>query len=296
MSTTKYWLLFIFAALTACATPTPRDEQTIKSYSGESADLAVITAKILETVRLHPQADILVAFDLDNTLLAMEQGLGSDQWYSWQSALAEAGDCSSARVSDRLAVQGALYFASAMRPTEPDAAALVRQVQEAGVTTIALTARGDSFRLPTFRELRRNGFNFRDSAFGPVGGFKEAFYLPGLQRSLRYEDGVLMVAGQNKGIALLEVLAYTETTSPDLVILVDDKTYNLENFTQALISVNLPAHTWWYTGEDQNVALFDAQDAELQWQSVVGALQTLESVFGADNFMLPGEEVIADCP
>ena len=27
---------------------------------------------------------VLVVFDIDNTLLAMEQGLGSDQWYDWQ--------------------------------------------------------------------------------------------------------------------------------------------------------------------------------------------------------------------
>ena len=62
---------------------------------------------------------VLVVFDLDNTLLAMEQGLGSDQWYEWQKEQFSQEPCDARVVADRLAVQGALYFASAMRPTQP---------------------------------------------------------------------------------------------------------------------------------------------------------------------------------
>ena len=59
-----------------------------------------------------------MVFDIDNTLMAMEQGLGSDQWYEWQKNLQLTDPCDARLVSDRLAVQGALYFISAMRPTQ----------------------------------------------------------------------------------------------------------------------------------------------------------------------------------
>ena len=99
---------------------------------------------------------VLVVFDIDNTLLAMQQDLGSDQWYYWQSDLEAADPCSPLLVSDRLQVQGALFHASAMRPTQADAGQQVRRLQDAGLKVVAVTSRGPEYRLQTFRELRRN--------------------------------------------------------------------------------------------------------------------------------------------
>ena len=67
---------------------------------------------------------ILVVLDIDNTLLAMEQGLGSDQWYYWQKDLGNTDPCSPRNVGDRFAVQGAMFHASAMRATQPHSVTL----------------------------------------------------------------------------------------------------------------------------------------------------------------------------
>ena len=90
-------------------------------------------------LELRPSDRVLVVFDIDNTLLAMEQGLGSDQWYYWQAALRDDEPCSPETVNDLLAVQGALFYASAMRPTQPSAAAQVRRMQDEGLQVIILT-------------------------------------------------------------------------------------------------------------------------------------------------------------
>ena len=281
--------------LSGCAASPPPGSGSFQNRSMETADLADIVTHTLSIAESHPDSDMLVVFDLDNTLLAMEQGLGADQWYDWQRSLAQAEDCSPARIADRLAAQGALYFASAMRPTQPDAPALVKRIQQADIPVIALTARGNDFRLPTFRELRRNDFSFRDSGFGPGGGYHQALNLTGFERVIRYEDGVMMVAGQNKGEALLALLDHTGTSYPDLVVVVDDKDYNLQNVAAALTDAGIAVHSWRYTGEDRNVAAFDPELAEIQWQTVSPALEILEAVFGPDNFDLPDTATAPGC-
>jgi hypothetical protein len=75
------------ALLPGCAsTPTPHELPPSKMV--ETTDLAEVTDNALELARQVGTDRVLVVFDLDNTLLAMEQGLGSDQWYDWQKETA----------------------------------------------------------------------------------------------------------------------------------------------------------------------------------------------------------------
>ena len=114
-------LSFLLMFLAACAT-TPQAETWVQ----ETNSLAYVVEDAQELAKIHGAERVLVVFDIDNTLMAMEQGLGSDQWYDWQSKLQLADPCDARLVSDRLAVQGALYYVSAMRPTQADAAQLVQ--------------------------------------------------------------------------------------------------------------------------------------------------------------------------
>ena len=108
--------------LAACATTTQPEPP--RSTRGATDDLGLIADLALSLAEHHGANDVLVVLDIDNTLLAMEQGLGSDQWYYWQKDLAAEDPCDPAVVSDRFAVQGALFHASAMRPTESAGAEL----------------------------------------------------------------------------------------------------------------------------------------------------------------------------
>ncbi|MDX1459693.1 MAG: DUF2608 domain-containing protein [Xanthomonadales bacterium] len=231
---------------------------------------------------------ILVVFDLDNTLLAMEQGLGSDQWYEWQKAAAAADRCDPRVVADRLAVQGALYYASAMRPTQTEAPALLRALQEAGIRVIALTSRGTGFRLQTFRELRRNGYDFRRTALRPRAGWPDDFLPDNGLRPVRYEDGVFLTTGQHKGAMLLDLLRRTETSMPDVIFMLDDKQDNLDAIHESFAPLGVRVRTWRYTGEDENVAQFDADESDTLWQSVAPALKDIEAAFGPDHYSLDG--------
>ena len=273
--------------LTACAGNTQQPTiNPISDTDGKTADLADVVADTLELSEAAGRENILVVLDIDNTLLAMEQGLGADQWYEWQKNISENDHCNPHNVGNRFAVQGALYFASAMRPTQEDAAIQVGIIQSNGIRVIALTSRGLEFRLQTFRELRRNDYSFAHSAIGPSGGYEAAFVPVKDGRLSLYEDGVFLTAGQHKGEMLQALLQKTNTRLPTVIIVADDNQKNLDAIKETFNAMNIPVHAWLYTGEDENVAAFDPEQAHSQWKSIEAALRQIQKVLGPDNYDL----------
>lgn len=276
--------LLVALTLTACAINPTAATQNMK---GETDDLADVAAWSLQLANAHGPDRILVVFDIDNTLLAMEQGLGSDQWYYWQKDLEQTDPCSPMRVANRFAVQGALFHASAMRATQPDAAEQVRRIQQAGIPVIALTSRGADYRLQTFRELRRQDISFWGSALPPQHGWAEDFVPASGSRPARYEDGVFLTAGQHKGDMLADLLDRTGVERPAVIMIIDDKAANLDAVLERFVETETRVHAWRYTREDKAVAAFDAETAARQWDVLRPALNTVEMVLGPDNYSLP---------
>ena len=90
---TTSWLYVLIATLilTACTTNphSGQSDKPIQAMDKETSDLANVTADTLNLIERTDKKNILVVFDIDNTLMAMEQGLGSDQWYDWQKHLSK---------------------------------------------------------------------------------------------------------------------------------------------------------------------------------------------------------------
>lgn len=283
--------------LAACASSPPKKVSLppAQNLFAETDDLGMIADMALQMGERYGRDQVLVVLDIDNTLLAMEQGLGSDQWYYWQKALAENDPCSGNLVNGRFAVQGALFFASAMRPTQPDAAEQVGRMQDAGMNVIALTSRGTEYRLQTFRELRRNGFSFWNSALPPQRGFPGDFVPQGGKRPARYEEGVFLTSGQHKGDMIRALLARTGTAPPTVIIVADDKQSNLADVMETFTGSDTAVHAWRYSREDDVVAAFDTQQAAETWNAVKPALMKIEQIFGPENFDLPPSFVREGC-
>lgn len=281
--------LLVSLALNGCATT------MVTPISSQTPELAKFAQEAFESAAIVGEEHVLVVFDLDNTLLAMEQDLGSDQWYEWQKELTSHAPCDERVVSDRLAVQGAMYFGSAMRPTQADAADILRSIQDAGIPVIALTSRGVDFRLQTFRELRRNGFDFRRNAIGPDGGWNEDFIPAHGIRPARYEDGVFLTTGQHKGAMLKDLIDKTNTDMPRAVLMLDDKDSNLNAISETFSELNVPVRAWRYTGEEGRVSEFDGDSSHQMMETLLPAFQTIQEVFGPDNYELPAELRVTEC-
>jgi len=289
--------LLMMLFLSACtaghqAGPT---HNSIQAMDRETNDLAEVTADTLDLLERTNKENVLVVFDIDNTLLAMEQGLGSDQWYEWQKELTREDPCNPKSVGNRFAAQGSLYFVSAMRPTQDDGAAQVKAIQATGVAVIALTARGMDYQLQTFRELRRNNLSFGYSAIGPSGGYAEAFMPIENGRMSLYEDGVFLTAGQHKGQMLYALLQKTGFAMPAVIVMADDKQKNLDAVKETFSALKVPVHAWRYSGEDVNVSAFDPVKANTQWQSIEEPLRQIQKALGPDNYDLSSAVLPPEC-
>ena len=269
----------------------------------ETDDFRVIHRKALEIGAQYGVENVLLVFDLDNTLLAMDQALGSDPWFRWQAGLLRANPCSPQLVGrnfqDLLRVGEVLSSISAMHPPDPETLPLLADLQARGFTAIVLTARGTPIRDATLRVLTDNGYNFTRSALPPAEGFGGS-YLPydpdaigesgitaaegtrfglGKPRPVSYQEGVFMVAGQHKG-AMLRMLLHKTGQRYAAIVFADDRIHNTDAMYDAFAGTGVDIITFRFSREDPQVRDFQDQGqekAQRDWQRLRIAL---DGVFG----------------
>ena len=62
-----------------------------------TTEFATVVEQVDDFVKKYGTRNVLLVVDLDNTLLAMNQDLGSDQWFTWQETLLEKDRCNDQR-------------------------------------------------------------------------------------------------------------------------------------------------------------------------------------------------------
>ena len=112
--------------------------------------------------------NVLLVFDIDNTLLTMPHNLGSDQWFEWQDHLLgidpESPQLMVNDFGELLNAQALLWQLIAMKPTESTLPGLIKQFQLQGFTTLLLTSRGPENHDQTLKSLHDNNYRFELSA------------------------------------------------------------------------------------------------------------------------------------
>ncbi len=129
-----------------------------------TADFERVQEKTVQMIDKHGAEQTLLVLDIDNTLLAMNQSFGSDQWFDWQSELLKKEPCSEVLVANNfeglVEVQKLIFEISRMHPPQPDLPTIVSDLHPK-VKTIVLTSRGLTLRDVAERELSRNGYSFQ---------------------------------------------------------------------------------------------------------------------------------------
>ncbi|HEX4414711.1 MAG TPA: DUF2608 domain-containing protein [Lacipirellulaceae bacterium] len=267
----------------------------------DADDFAEVGAKVEQyTHKIKPEK-VLLVLDIDNTLLAMDSPLGSDQWFEWQRYLIAHEPSSKYAVSPTfnglIEAQGLLYDVSHMHPPQPNLPGLMRRTQELGIRTLVLTSRGPEFRAATEREFERNGYDFaktalpvRDAAHGTFVPY-DAEHLDGSgltkdevhkfqlskAKPVNYENGILMTSGQNKG-AMLLVLLNQAKEQPEAIVHDDDNIRHVANVYTAVHDRGHEITAFHYTKEDANVKAFDygsKKGVDKRWRKLT---KTLEEV------------------
>ncbi len=273
-------LIFFPGALLARDEPCPQDLAC-------TDDFTVLYEEALALGRRHGPENVLLVFDIDNTLLAMDQALGSDQWFVWQWGLLKTTPLPDAAVAEDkeglLRTQRLLFALSHMHPPQPSQPALLAELQNRGFPVIALTSRGYLVRDVTRRELARNGYDLARNAVPPRPGFHDDPFLPynpgdlssaglsaeeasafslGRPRLVSYRNGLYMTAGQHKG-AMLRVLLNRTCSRFKAIAFLDDHARNVRAMRDAFPpDSGIELTTYRFTREAANVAAFQAPAAK----------------------------------
>ena len=279
----------ILLALSASAARLTASELT---DTKEFAEIGAVVVKYAHKIK--PER-ILLVLDIDNTLLAMDNPLGSDQWFEWQRYLIEQR--AEVQGSGRRFVRGPARSARpALQPfstcirRKKTCPGLMRRLQQLGIRTVVLTSRGPEFRVATERELRRNGYDFSKSAL-PTRDMPGGDYLPydpehpekdGLTKEemkkfhlakpqpISYENGIMMTAGQHKGAMLLTLL-HDARDDIDAIVYDDDNIRHVANVYAAVLARGKEITAFHYTREEPNVKKFDygsKKDVDRRWRKL----------------------------
>lgn len=285
-----FWLCFAFFL------------QSQASEKVQIQSMSAVAAKVAQLRTQYAPEQILVVFDIDNTLLTTTIDLGGDAWFLWQEEKLKNNDTQdlvAPNFAGLLEVQGYLYALGKMTPPETMTPQMMRSFQEQGHPVFMLTSRGAEYTSFTQRELARNGYAADLTAPGPQGGFAGRF-LPyniqqpeqscltqqevkdwGLKAALpsSYNEGVFYTSGQHKG-AMLRALLCRIHKNYAAIVFVDDSEKHVDRVLKAYENSGVEVQSLRYGVMDTQVQNFKASDKShviAGWNKVK---DVLESVFG----------------
>lgn len=239
------------------------DKREIKNYTEMDKDVRN------EIKGLNPK-DVLLVFDIDNTILQNNSHLGSEQWFYWQYDLLKTNsDHKVSKTFDGiLDVQSVIFAMDPMKLTDPKFDKILSKFQDDGFKTIILTARGPEFRSPTERSLKYNNLNFNRGKIGyDVGG---NFMPKDGGREVSYVNGVYMTSGQHKGKMLQNLLDKMDY-KPKFIFFADNRSKQIgEVYESFEKKINVVVYR--YAGTDKVFSGLDSdrerRKTDLQWKKL----------------------------
>jgi Protein of unknown function (DUF2608) len=261
-------------------------------------DFSSIPAMAKELQARHPGAQVLIAFDVDHTILRMPSGrdLGGEAWYDWQSDAVRAGalDKMAGGIDELLALQGVLFYLAPMQATDPGLKDVLAELEKAKFPMIVLTSRGSEFRFATERDIALAGFPFERTgvALGPcyfwtyvpydINAIEASGYLNKDDvktfelkdaMPISYRKGILLTGGQHKGI-MLRSLLYRSRAKIGAILYIDNKDTQLKKVGQAFANQGIEVKPVQYIGMGDEDTRFRKDERRLdkawsQWNALM---------------------------
>ena len=224
----------------------------------EVEHLSEVEQVITQHVKSNP-GNVLVVFDIDDTLLTSCRFFGGDTWYNWQIGREISHeDGSKVMIKERnkmsciFAKLGTLYELGLYHATELKAAEIIARLQEQ-YDVIALTSRSPDYRAGTEREMQRAGFNMgRDHLLAEGTAFAYRFDDGRNKRPITFQNGIVMSTGLNKGRVLTDLLRRTNR-GYSAIFFIDDSRTNIVNMHDVWKDSETHMAIFHYTRVDKTV-------------------------------------------
>jgi hypothetical protein len=266
----------------------------------ETSSIKDVFLKISEKSHKYGPHEVLVVFDIDNTLLKMNNDLGSDQWFSWQEKMMDTKTCSYFCVANDfenlLKIQGILFSLGRMNLVENEIPLYFQELKKMQVKAIFLTSRNIMFRSLTEKALRENNIESTDQELGTnlhlpysflpynlknieeAGITSEEAQLANLKeaRPVTFYNGLYMTSGQHKGV-MLKSLLHKYKLKFKAIIFVDDHQKHVDRMYQILgDEIDLTAFR--YTKLDSEVVKFheaSKEEVKKKWEKLSRVLEEI---------------------
>lgn len=218
----------------------------------ESPDIAIIK-EYIQPEDMHSKT--LVIFDIDNTLAEPLDELGSDQWfYAVLNQYISAGYSEDEALELILPVYFKIAETIKLHPVQEITPDIVKKIQTADVTELALTSRSLELVPRTVEQLTQIGIDF---SHNPIFGEPELGL--SLEEPALYSHGIIFAGNNNKGDLLVHFFDLVDYT-PTKVICIDDKISNIHDVQQAIIKRGIQFIGIRYNRLDNKVKSFKLED------------------------------------
>jgi hypothetical protein len=213
------------------------EHDNIMHYSGKTKSIASIASNAIQH---YGKSHTIIVLDDDNTLTTMPQVLGGVGWFNWQSNLLNKAPKNKMLVANNfgglLDAQNLLFNVSKMDLTDNSIPAALNLFAQRGVRIIVETARGPDMSNITEKQLTTNRItNAKGVLLFKTSGLRNPNYpninvtsypttlsCPSFSRPVRYTDGILYLAGQNKGVGLNCLLHTLSAHDIKAIVFADD--------------------------------------------------------------------------
>ncbi|MES2614830.1 MAG: DUF2608 domain-containing protein [Bdellovibrionota bacterium] len=272
--------------------------------SCDTSDMNDIIRRTHHEEKLTSSSHILMAFDIDNTLLTTQPGfdLGTTQWWDWQNDLINNDKSSpflvATNFNELIQINNFIIPLMQTKKIDENIDVQIKREQSHGVKVIALTSRDTGLFPATEKQLVNNNINLK-SEWSRELETQGPFVPPNFDftRPLLYTNGIFMTTGQNKGIVLQYILnqfLLVTKAQPQVIIFIDDSQKNIDNVNAAFKNINnIRLFTYRYSKEEERVNNFannknqEKETAQKQWisiKSIQGQWLNMRGIFnGAFN-------------
>ncbi len=223
-----------------------------------------VNGQIIETMNMYElypflKPNMLIVFDIDNTLIEPVQTLGSDQWFHFRldqyiSFGYKYEDALEFSLKEWMAVQNL----TKVKLVEAGTDQIIADLQSKGYPIIGLTTRGLGMSMRTLHQLQSVGIDLEATAPSKA----EFHYMNG--RGVLYRDGILFTANTHKGEALrkyLEIVGFTPTS----IMFINDKYSHIVPVAEYCEGISMPFVGLRYGYVDQKVNNFPKDIAMVQY-------------------------------
>jgi FMN phosphatase YigB (HAD superfamily) len=217
--------------------------------------------EILNHVENMAEKKILIAFDIDNTLLRAKYHLGCVSWgEELITQLEQKG------ISTHEAEQIEDIFWRTVQPhiavdhVDAQAPRVISKIQENNILALGLTARNPDEATYTINQLDYLGINFsRSHALLPC----HSMVMPEI--GSLFAGGVIFGSLKNKKADVLFHFLDMHSIYPDCIIFIDDKLRHVQDLEEACKKRNIHYVGIRFSAADEYVRAYNHKIAEFQW-------------------------------